>query len=148
MAKKDIAGAKLAWGRQLSLALDNLWEPYHIASKQFTYGGLAAVPEKEFVDESDKENWMKDAAPRIELVALARKMIAAYDRLIFGDFVPKDVAKRLGPRRNLLNQFVVKYFDDRERIEPGWNRKARAMESQEDEEEAFLDQKAEISDKW
>jgi pentatricopeptide repeat protein len=143
LSKKDINGAKLAWGNQLNTALENLWEPYLIAAKQFAYGGLAEVPEKKHVEKSDQEEWMRDAAPRAELAALARKMIAAHDRLIFGNFVPDSLVRRIKPRRNALNTFVVKYFENREALEPGWSRKVELLEKQEEEEgEDFLNVKA------
>ncbi|ORY69963.1 uncharacterized protein BCR38DRAFT_420576 [Pseudomassariella vexata] len=136
-AKTDVDGAKLAWGKQLTTALDNLWEPYKIAAKQFTFGGLAKVPHKRFLNETERERWLHDAGPRADLVALARKMIAAHDRLIFEGIVPTDVAERLKPNRNLLNRFVVKYFEDRERLEPGWNRKLKELEAQEEEDDKY-----------
>lgn len=133
--QKDVGAAKLAWGRQMTVALENLWEPYQIASKQFSFGGLGPVPEKTFVDDEEREAWVQGAAPRAELAALARKMIAAYDRLIFDNMVPDVVAKRLAPRRNALNRFVVKYFESREKYEPGWNRKVTELEGKKEEEE-------------
>ncbi|KAI0128495.1 hypothetical protein BJ170DRAFT_621810 [Xylariales sp. AK1849] len=143
MAKKDVNGAKLAWGRQLNLALQNLWEPYHIAAKQFAFGGLGPVPARKFVDDDERAAWVKDAAPRAELAALARKMIAGHDRLIFDNMVPPEVAKSIEPRRNMLNRFVVQYFEDRERLEPGWNRKLQEIEAgQEAEDGGFHNRRA------
>ncbi|KAK9414206.1 hypothetical protein SUNI508_02305 [Seiridium unicorne] len=132
--QKDPNAAKLAWGRQMCTALENLWEPYRMAAKQLTHGGLAPVAEKKFVDDQERDAWIREASPRAELSALARKMIAAYDRLIFDNMVPPVVSKRLEPRRNALNRFVVKYFEDREKYEPGWNRKVAELETKKEEE--------------
>jgi pentatricopeptide repeat protein len=132
--KKDPNFAKLAWGRQISTALENLWEPYQIAAKQFTHGGLAPVSEKKFVEAAEREAWVKEAAPRAELASLARKMIAAYDRIIFEKMIPEEIASRLGLRRNSLNRFVVKYFEDREKHEPGWRRNMAALEDKEEDD--------------
>lgn len=133
--KKDPNLAKLAWGRQICTALENLWEPYQIAAKQFTHGRLGRINEKKFVESEEREAWVKEAIPRAELAALARKMIAACDRLIFDNMVPPNVASVLAPRRNQLNKFVVKYFEDREKYEPGWNRKLEELEAKREKDE-------------
>ncbi|KAH8199065.1 hypothetical protein TruAng_006752 [Truncatella angustata] len=134
---KDANASKLAWGRQMCVALENLWEPYHIVVKQLSHGGLGDVPEKNFVEEKERSVWVQEANQRAELAALARKMIAAHDRLIFENMLPPAVAKRLAPRRNALNRFVVKYFEDRERFEPGWNRKVEEIQAKKEDDEDF-----------
>ncbi|KAK8041867.1 hypothetical protein PG993_006390 [Apiospora rasikravindrae] len=170
MAKKDPAAAKLAFGKQLVTALENLWEPYRIATKQFAFGGLtprtppqspplappraaaaaaaAADPASSTVpavatttSEVGREMWKLHATARGEIAALARKMIAAYDRLIFGDLATADTIAKLKPRRNQINAFVVKYFEDREKYEPAWSfrrmqeKKKEEMENDEDEDD-------------
>ncbi|KAK8048373.1 pentatricopeptide repeat protein [Apiospora phragmitis] len=157
MAMKDTAAAKLAFGKQLVTALENLWEPYRMATKQFSFGGLtprtpsgpgpfaparatdAGAAAADTAASSDStttattattatttsdvglQMWKLHAMARGEISALARKMIAAYDRLIFGDLATADTIDKLKPRRNQINAFVVKYFEDREKYEPGWN---------------------------
>lgn len=139
---KDITLAKMAWGRQMCVALDNIWDPYHIAAKSLAHGGLGPVPAKEFPTEQEREAWVKEAGPRADLAALARKMIAAYDRLISQTMVPPAMAKRLALRRNNLNRFVVRYFEDRERLEPGWNRKVAELEAKKEAEEDWPESRA------
>ncbi|KAH8674016.1 hypothetical protein BX600DRAFT_456822 [Xylariales sp. PMI_506] len=122
-AAKDPNVGKLAWGRQLRLALDNIWEPYAICAKQLTFGGLGPVLDKDSVKPSEQRTWKNESNDRAELVALARRMIATYDRLIFDNMVTPEVAKQLVPRRNSLNRFVTKFYEDRQALEPDWRGK-------------------------
>lgn len=133
--QKDPNSAKQAWGRQMCVALENLWEPYQIAAKQLTHGRLGPVKDEASVPDTEKEIWTRESGLRTELAALARKMIAAHDRIISESLVPPAVAKRIEPRRNALNRFVVKYFEDREKYEPGWNRKKAEQEAREEKED-------------
>ncbi|KAK7949692.1 pentatricopeptide repeat protein [Apiospora saccharicola] len=172
MAKKDPQAAKLAFGKQLTTALGNLWEPYCMATKQFAFGGLAprtppppptpktplapvsstaattdgasasSGPATTSGSDIGREMWKLHATARGEIAALARKMIAAYDRLIFGDLATSDIIAKLKPRRNQINAFVVKYFEDREKYEPKWSfkrmqeeKKQMEMENNEDEDD-------------
>ncbi|KAI1877875.1 uncharacterized protein JN550_000057 [Neoarthrinium moseri] len=122
-AQKDPEKAKLMWGRQMCTALENLWEPYQIVAKQFSLRKLDSLADRNVVDDADRVAWEKEKAQIADLAALARKMIAAHDRIIFDNMAPVDVAKRIAPRRNLLNRFVVRYFEDRAKFEPSFNRK-------------------------
>lgn len=173
MAKKDPQAAKLAFGKQLETALGNLWEPYCMATKQFAFGGLSprtpppppsvkaplapvptagssSVPTTTTTTTSGsdvgREMWKLHATARGEIAALARKMIAAYDRLIFGDLTTSDTIVKLKPRRNQINAFVVKYFEDREKYEPAWSfkrmqeeKKQEEMENEDEDDHEFLE---------
>lgn len=94
-----------------------------------------------------REMWKLHATARGEIAALARKMIAAYDRLIFGDLATSDTIAKLKPRRNQINAFVVKYFEDREKYEPAWSfkrmqeekKKQEALENQDEDDHEFLE---------
>jgi tetratricopeptide (TPR) repeat protein len=119
--QKDSTGADFAWARQMCTALENLWEPYEIVAKQFTNDGFGPNLGKKFDVEKEREVWVQEAGGRAELAALARKMVAAYDRLISDQLVPPAVSKRFAPRRNALNRFVMKYFEDKDKFEPEWN---------------------------
>ncbi|KAK8026625.1 hypothetical protein PG991_003681 [Apiospora marii] len=144
MAKKgDPQAAKLAFGKQLETALANLWEPYCMATKQFTplapapaaaAAGASSIPAKTAGSDVGREMWKLHATARGEIAALARKMIAAYDRLIFGDLATADTIAKLKPRRNQINAFVVKYFEDREKYEPAWSFKRMQEEKKREEE--------------
>ncbi|KAK8090261.1 hypothetical protein PG997_005222 [Apiospora hydei] len=143
MAKKDPAAAKLAFGKQLVTALENLWEPYKMATKHTSSSVPAVVTTKSDVG---REMWKLHATARGEIAALARKMIAAYDRLIFGDLATADTIAKLKPRRNQINAFVVKYFEDREKYEPAWSfkrmqeeKKKEEMEGEDEDDHEFLE---------
>ncbi|KAK6866176.1 Pentatricopeptide repeat protein [Apiospora arundinis] len=175
LAKKDPEAAKLAFGKQLVTALENLWEPYRMATKQFAFGGLtprtpplsvssnsplaaiapapaaatttdvaaattdASVQEKT-TREVELQMWKLHSEARGEIAALARKMIAAYDRLIFGDLATADTIAKLKPRRNQINAFVVKYFEDREKYEPKWSFKRMQEEKKKEQDEGLDDE--------
>ncbi|KAI1085837.1 hypothetical protein F5B20DRAFT_21137 [Whalleya microplaca] len=92
--KGNFNAAMNAYGKQLSVALDNLWKPYRIAAKHCVY------------------NKTEPPNSKAEVVALARKMITTYDRLIFNDMLSGPETERLKPMRNHLNRFVVAHFDE------------------------------------
>ncbi|KAK8114806.1 pentatricopeptide repeat protein [Apiospora kogelbergensis] len=173
---EDPAAAKLAYGKQMVTALENLWEPYRMATKQFAFGGLtprtpplsvsspgplnpasapAPVPAadadaaadatdtsvpKPTASEIALQMWKLHAVARGEICALARKMIAAYDRLIFGDLATADTVAKIKPRRNQINAFVVKYFEDREKYEPGWSFRQMQEEKRREENDGLGDE--------
>ncbi|KAI0010277.1 hypothetical protein F4779DRAFT_578230 [Xylariaceae sp. FL0662B] len=92
-SKGNYDEAMRAYGKQLAAALDNLWKPYRIAAKHCVYNKTGPHS-------------------KAEVVALARKMITTYDRLIFNDMVPPAVAEKMKPTRNNLNRFVVAHFEE------------------------------------
>ncbi|KAH7041010.1 uncharacterized protein B0I36DRAFT_311939 [Microdochium trichocladiopsis] len=118
--------AKYAHGRQLGAALDNLQEPHAIIRKHIDGLQLDQI--------ADSKEWLQKATILGDLVALSRKMIAAYDRLIFDDMVPEKVSEAIKPLRNQLNRLVVAYFEERLKRDPAFDRKA--MEMEDDEQDA------------
>ncbi|KAI0146035.1 hypothetical protein F4776DRAFT_653328 [Hypoxylon sp. NC0597] len=115
LSKPDYKAAKMAWGKQLTTAFDNLWKPYTIIARQCENDG----PESNL---------------KRELVALARKMIAACDRMISGKMVPPEVEARIKPRRNSLNRVVVRHFEQMREIDPNFHQDEDAREEREDED--------------
>lgn len=112
---KDEAAAMATWGKQLAMALDHLWKPYLMLSRQY---------EKDGPESNSKQ----------QLVALARKMIAACDRIIFGKMVPEEVEEQIKPRRNGLNRVVVRHFEQMREIDPNF-REEDLNEKPEDEDD-------------
>ncbi|KAI2466998.1 hypothetical protein F4781DRAFT_403945 [Annulohypoxylon bovei var. microspora] len=114
--KKDPKAAMMAWGEQLAAALDNLWRPYMMASREYESNG-------------------PESSTKQELVALARKMIAASDRIISGKLVTPKVEEELKPRRNGLNRVVVRHFEQMAEIDPNFVKKEDSNDEPEDEED-------------
>ncbi|KAI8964098.1 hypothetical protein F5Y11DRAFT_317228 [Daldinia sp. FL1419] len=112
---KDTDAAMMGWGKQLATALENIWKPYMTLAK--LYG------------EDGPESNMKR-----ELVALARKVIAATDRVISLKAVTPAVEKEIAARRNSLNRVVVAHFEELEKLDPNLRQKAEVDEEEEDDE--------------
>ncbi|KAI6092638.1 hypothetical protein F4821DRAFT_224529 [Hypoxylon rubiginosum] len=113
---KDEQAGMMAWGKQIATALDNIWKPYMIMSRHCENDG----------PESDLKQ---------QLIALARKMIAAYDRVIFSKIVPPEVEEQIKPKRSGLNRVVVRHFEQMREIDPHFR-----LKDEEDEGEDFTKQ--------
>lgn len=100
-SKDNYEAAMLSWGEQLAAALDHLWKPYMIATRE--YG-----------DDTPESN------DKSELVALARKMIAVSDRIISGKMIPPEAGEQIKLRRNGLNRVVVQHFEQMVAINPNF----------------------------
>lgn len=135
LAKKDAAGAKLAYGKQLIVALNNLWEPYKLAAKQFVFGGKNRIAEPVVDREGEEQQWRAKATEKAEVVALARKMISASDRLTFGDLVPPDMAAHLKGRSIMQMSFVTQFYTERAKYDPVWKQKDKAAREKARKEE-------------
>ncbi|KAI2630827.1 hypothetical protein GGR54DRAFT_171979 [Hypoxylon sp. NC1633] len=98
---EKIGTAMKAFGQRLADALDNLWEPYNVMIKQCKNDG----PESE---------------TKRELVALIRKMIAAYDRIISNHWVSPEAEEKYKPRRNDMNRVVVQHFEEMSKYDPNF----------------------------
>ncbi|KAI2778971.1 hypothetical protein F4815DRAFT_475705 [Daldinia loculata] len=114
--KNNIDAATSAWSRQLATALENLWKPYMIIARQY--------------DEDGPESNMKR-----ELVALARKMIAASDRVISSNVLRPGEQKEIEARRNSLNRVVVRHFEEMKEMFPEFRQDEDTKEEDEDGED-------------
>lgn len=134
-AKKDPTGAKLAYGKQLIVALNNLWEPYKLAAKQFAFGGITRIAVPVTNPETEEQQWMVQATEKFQVVALARKMISASDRLTFGDLVPPDMVAHLKGRSVMQMSFVTQFYAERAKYDPVWQQKDKAARDKGREEQ-------------
>ncbi|KAI0841648.1 hypothetical protein F5Y06DRAFT_259999 [Hypoxylon sp. FL0890] len=114
-SRHNYGAAMVAWGKQIAAAINNLWKPYTIIARQCENDG----PESNL---------------KRELVALARKMIAACDRVIFGKMVPPEIEAQIKPKRNSLNRVVVRHFEQMKEIDPNFRQDEDAHEEREDED--------------
>ncbi|KAI1771282.1 hypothetical protein F4818DRAFT_209259 [Hypoxylon cercidicola] len=113
---KSEEAAKMAWGKQLLTALENLQRPFMLMAKHC-------------------ENDGPEANSMQELIALARRMIATYDRLIFSNMVTPEAERWIKPARNNLNKTVVRHFELMAEIDPKYRPKDEKGEDGEDEED-------------
>ncbi|KXJ97424.1 hypothetical protein Micbo1qcDRAFT_156302 [Microdochium bolleyi] len=113
--------SNFAHGKQLGAALNNLKAPHDVLRKHIEGLKLDEI--------TDSKEWLQKAAVLGDLVALSRKMIATYDRLIFESMVPAAVADLLKPIRNQLNRIVVAYFEERVKRDPAFDRRTMDEEA-------------------
>ena len=107
--------ARRAFASQLQEALDHLAPLYRAAAQNAEVDKLV-LPGAE--GDEHPRMWARLAHQRLELAALARKMIAAADRLIQEDLVAKEAAEPMKKMRNTLNRFVVAYYERRNKLAP------------------------------
>ncbi|XXH05186.1 hypothetical protein Hte_011611 [Hypoxylon texense] len=125
--QKTKKAAMEAWGKQLARAIENLWKPYTMLARQY-------------------ENDGPESPSKRQVITLARKMIAACDRVIFGEMLPPEVEEQIKPKRNALNRVVVRHFEQMSEMYP--NRpKDEEGEDEEDFTEQFQTRRVMVSEK-
>lgn len=115
LKKGDQEGAKRDYGMQITTALAHLWEPY----KKVHY---------HFFKESAKD---KNASPgslynsQREVIALARLMFSAFNKVINEKMLPEADAKELRSVGAKINREIQKFYSDRNEREPNLRRSRR-----------------------
>ncbi|KAI0115213.1 hypothetical protein F4814DRAFT_418659 [Daldinia grandis] len=115
-SKNNIIAATTAWTQQLATALQNLWKPYMIIARKY--------------DEDAPDSNMKR-----ELVALARKMIAASDKVVSSNVLLPNDQREIEARRNSLNRLVVRHFEEMKKMNPKFAQDENTKEEDEDGED-------------
>ncbi|KAI1331306.1 hypothetical protein F5Y16DRAFT_361145 [Xylariaceae sp. FL0255] len=115
------------WSRELTIALDKLWEPYQVVSKKSIISKPEALGP---VERGLARNF------KAEVAALARKMVAAYDYLVSGSLVPMDVEERMKRARNSINRFVVAHFEEVDR-----HASKQGRDPEQDDDHEFYDER-------
>lgn len=100
--------AKRLYGVQITEALSRLWEPY----KQAHYHYFKASKPKTEAEEGVIYNG------KSEVIALARSMISAFDKVINEKMLPDRDLQELKPINAKINREVHKFFHEREVHEP------------------------------
>ncbi|KAJ9151741.1 Pentatricopeptide repeat protein [Pleurostoma richardsiae] len=95
--------AKFALGRQISGAVERLWEPMRLATKQFSFPDVDA--------KSPQQEWQMLYKERMDAVTLVRRVIAATDKIITEGMADPRVVSVLKTRRNILNRYVVRFLE-------------------------------------
>ncbi|CAG7566325.1 unnamed protein product [Fusarium equiseti] len=104
----DVAGAKRAYGMQITTALDRLWVPYRKLHDHFFRN--AKVQE-------DKDHATLYNQQR-EVIALARIMYGSYNKVIQQEMLPEEDLARIRPIGGRINREIQAFFSKREEKEP------------------------------
>lgn len=100
---------KFALGRQISIALDNMWEPFGTLTRSFSFSSLAT--------RSPEEMWKRTSNDQLEAMAVAKRMVAAMDFVVTEAAAEPKVIRQLRTRRNILNRYVMMFNDRRHKME-------------------------------
>lgn len=100
---------KFALGRQIAIALDNMWEPFGTLTRSFSFSSIAT--------RSPEEAWQRTSNEQMEAMAVAKRMVAAMDFVVTEAAAEPRVIKQLRTRRNILNRYVMMFNDRRHKME-------------------------------
>ncbi|KAI1484044.1 hypothetical protein F4774DRAFT_364495 [Daldinia eschscholtzii] len=114
--KRKLGAPLKAFVTQLATAIKTVWGPYTALEKLYGRDG--------------PESNMKR-----ELIALARKMVAASDIVVSNKLLPLDVETDIALRRNSLNRSVVRHFEEMKAIDPNFVIEEEVEEDEDVEDE-------------
>ncbi|KAK0623622.1 hypothetical protein B0T14DRAFT_602167 [Immersiella caudata] len=103
MDEKSPRAGKLAVGSQIVAALECMWKPFRVLMNTLHHTGR---------DQPKRGLWGLEDNEKLEVVAIARRMIAAMD-VVTGEKMSEDekVMETLRSRRSLLNKLVERYVE-------------------------------------
>ncbi|GKU02414.1 hypothetical protein FLAG1_02174 [Fusarium langsethiae] len=104
----DVAGAKRAYGIQVTKALDRLWVPYRKLHDHF----FRDVKTRKDQDEGILYNQQR------EVIALARIMYGSFNKVIQQEMLPEEDLQRIRPIGGRINREIQAFFAKREEKEP------------------------------
>ncbi|CEI68734.1 hypothetical protein FVEN_g7990 [Fusarium venenatum] len=104
----DVAGAKRAYGIQVTKALDRLWVPYRKLHDHFFRDAKA----KTDLDEGILYNQQR------EVIALARIMYGSFNKVIQQEMLPEEDLQRIRPIGGRINREIQTFFAKRQEKEP------------------------------
>ena len=103
------AAAKRQYGAQIGAALDRLWEPYkQVHYHYFKAAPRPATPRDEGILRNDRR----------EVIALARLMFSALNKVINEQMLPQEELRRMRPVGAKINREIQNFYADREQVEP------------------------------
>ncbi|OAA44864.1 pentatricopeptide repeat protein [Metarhizium rileyi] len=111
--KGDQDGAKREYGIQITTALSALWEPY----KKVHYHYFKATP----TPASDKDDGVL-YNDRREVIALARLMFSAFNKVVNERMLPEKDLRGLRPVGAKINREIQAFYSNREQAEPNLRR--------------------------
>ncbi|OBS21095.1 hypothetical protein FPOA_07435 [Fusarium poae] len=104
----DVAGAKRAYGIQVTKALDRLWVPYRKLHNHFF---------RDTKSKTDRDEGILYNQQR-EVIALARIMYGSYNKVIQQEMLPEEDLQRVRPIGGRINREIQAFFAKREEKEP------------------------------
>lgn len=121
--------ARASYARQIWKALEDLWPSYHqlhkqwfdMAPKQAISDAAAKMMKERKQDKSGKAALLTDGQVRNaqrEVIALARNMYAACNKLMVEDMLPKEELDPARKRAAAMNREIQRFYSDRGDQEP------------------------------
>ncbi|KAF5632962.1 Pentatricopeptide repeat-containing protein [Fusarium sp. NRRL 52700] len=104
----DVAGAKRAYGVQITDALDRLWVPYRKLHDHYFRQVKAETKEQKKALYNDQR----------EVIALARIMYGSFNKVIQQEMLPEEDLKRIRPVGGRINREIQAFYANREEMEP------------------------------
>lgn len=122
--KGDEQGAKREYGIQITTALARLWDPY----KKVHYHYFKATPSPN--NKKDEGILYND---KREVIALARLMFSAFNKVVNEGMLPEKDLRELRPVGAKINREIQAFYSTREQTEPKLRRTTDAEQVVEDE---------------
>jgi len=98
------ARARKAYGKQIITALDRMWPVFRVLTTSFTF------PMEPTMSPQDKQ--ALEADRRAEVIATARRMVAAISRVVEQELTEDaEIIKTLKARRIILQKLIERHFD-------------------------------------
>ncbi|KFA52760.1 hypothetical protein S40293_01027 [Stachybotrys chartarum IBT 40293] len=104
----DEAKAKRQYGEQIKEALDKLWNPYKEAHYHYFKATEATTDKDKGILYNNKR----------ELIALARAMFSAFNKVINEKMLPEQELRAMRPVGAKINREIQKFYSNREEAEP------------------------------
>ncbi|KAH6604018.1 dna-directed dna polymerase [Trichoderma cornu-damae] len=129
--KGDRDGAKRDYGLQITTALAHLWEPYKKAHYYFFKERRSSSSNASNSKNTSNSNNDDDSSPgplynnQREVIALARLMFSAFNKVINEKMLPESDAKELRSVGAKINREIQKFYSDRDDKEPNLRRSRR-----------------------
>ncbi|KAF5697680.1 Pentatricopeptide repeat-containing protein [Fusarium globosum] len=118
----DVAGAKRAYGVQITDALDRLWVPYRKLHDHYFKQVKAETKEQKRALYNDQR----------EVIALARIMYGSFNKVIQQEMLPEEDLKRIRPVGGRINREIQAFYANREEMEPNLRKKKGRGTAEED----------------
>ena len=124
----DPVGSKMALGKQIVAALDRMWEPFRILSTSFSYPTQRT--------QSPEGEWNASINDRWEVVAVARRMMAAIDTVVLENMAEPPVLKVLKTRNTIIRQYVSRFNEKNNQMNKKIQEKSAEQEQPESDASA------------
>ncbi|KAF4971237.1 hypothetical protein FZEAL_9896, partial [Fusarium zealandicum] len=134
----DVAGAKRAYGLQISDALERLWVPYEALHKHYF---------TEVVGESEKDRGLRYNSKR-EVIALARIMYGSFNKVLQQKMLPPQDLHRYHQIGGRINRQIGEFYANREETEPNLRPKGKGRGGAEEEMSEYKDDDDEAGYFW